>query len=768
MKKYGKKFAAMLLTLVVAYSLVTPAMAAINTSYQSKLNGDLPHDIIEIAKAQEGKTSSEFGLGWYARGWCTYFVDWAGQTAGANFPVGDAFVAKWFVENNAGTFYCFRDANYNGLKSKGTKNLDTNVVRTSCKEFSPKKGDIVCFFSGNGLWAHVGFVAEDYNGSGKLQTIEGNTTGPGASTAVYSKQRTYSSDNTGKDPTWLYIAGIVRPNYSKNENAGKTGANKEITISDGLYTLTPACAPNSRLDIKGKSTSNGANAHIWKAYDDTSQIFSITSEGDGYYLITSDYTGKRLDVTNARTSSGTNVQQWSANNNDAQRWAFEDAGDGYYYIVSKLTSGLCLDVNRGGSADGTNVQVWSKNNTASQKWKLTKATKETKEPPVTKDPDPIVDRISEGLYELAPGCAPDSRLDIKGKSTADKANIHIWQYNGGESQQFNITSAGGGYYTMISEATGKAVDVDDGQGVAGRNVWQYRPNGTDAQKWAFQDAGDGYYYIVPKVNTSLRLDVDNNRSVDGTNVKIWNANQYSAQKWKLIPVEEEPKLVSITVDFNGGDGAGVCWYREVGETYGSLPNTTRDGYSFDGWYTSKRGGSRVSSSTRVDGEDEEITIYAHWTEKKPEVPPASEPPKEPEGHWGDWSEWSEKKATASNTRQVESSRTEDIPAHTEYRYGKWGNPSTKQGHACKNLAQQYYGSVAELTTEWYSTRYSPEKDYKIFCGGKNHTHKGCFHSDGNDVWNRYIVDGVTYFWEESREVEATYKTQYRYRDWVTD
>ena len=443
--------------------------------------------------------------------------------------------------------------------------------------------------------------------------------------------------------------------YSKSAGKGTATETVKKPIvarpDDGTYTLAPACAPNSRLDIKGKSTSNGANAHIWKAYDDTSQIFTITSEGDGYYLITSDYTGKRLDVTNAKMSSGTNVQQWSANNNDAQRWIFEDAGDGYYYIVSKLTSGLCLDVNRGGSADGTNVQVWSRN---------------------------------------------------------------------------------------------------------------------------------------------------------GSN----------AQKWKLTPVEDKPKTVTLVFDPN--DGTGFTWAHEVKETYGFLTDTSRDGYTLDGWYTSRQGGKRVTSSTRVDGEEEQITIYAHWTKvepeatptpkpikipeviptrkpagepevppaskpteepevpptskptETPEVPPTPEPTEEPKGHWGPWSDWSEKKVTASDTRQVERREVEDTPAYTEYRYGKWGNPTTKQGHACKNLAQQYYGSVAELTTNWSSTRYSPEKDYKIFCGGKNHTHKGCFYSDGNAVWYRYIVDGVTYFWEESREVEATYKTVYRYRDWVTD
>ncbi len=43
---------------------------------------------------------------------------------------------------------------------------------------------------------------------------------------------------------------------------------------------------------------------------------------------------------------------------------------------------------------------------------------------------------------------------------------------------------------------------------------------------------------------------------------------------------------------------------------GSLPIPTRSGYSFDGWYTSATGGTKITDSTKVTAN---ITIYAHWT-----------------------------------------------------------------------------------------------------------------------------------------------------------
>ena len=45
-------------------------------------------------------------------------------------------------------------------------------------------------------------------------------------------------------------------------------------------------------------------------------------------------------------------------------------------------------------------------------------------------------------------------------------------------------------------------------------------------------------------------------------------------------------------------------------SFGTLPVPTRDGYTFDGWYTSQTGGREITSSTIVDGN---ITLYARWT-----------------------------------------------------------------------------------------------------------------------------------------------------------
>ena len=45
---------------------------------------------------------------------------------------------------------------------------------------------------------------------------------------------------------------------------------------------------------------------------------------------------------------------------------------------------------------------------------------------------------------------------------------------------------------------------------------------------------------------------------------------------------------------------------------GTLPTPKKDGYSFDGWYTQEKGGSKVTSASEIT---KNTTLYAHWTGK---------------------------------------------------------------------------------------------------------------------------------------------------------
>lgn len=96
---------------------------------------------------------------------------------------------------------------------------------------------------------------------------------------------------------------------------------------------------------------------------------------------------------------------------------------------------------------------------------------------------------------------------------------------------------------------------------------------------------------------------------------------YNGQKVTSINVEHDMVLVadweanSYTVTFDGNGGSLSSESKSVtyGETYGTLPNATRIGYTFKGWYTSASGGNRITNATLVSIAKNH-TVYGQWTQ----------------------------------------------------------------------------------------------------------------------------------------------------------
>ena len=87
-------------------------------------------------------------------------------------------------------------------------------------------------------------------------------------------------------------------------------------------------------------------------------------------------------------------------------------------------------------------------------------------------------------------------------------------------------------------------------------------------------------------------------------------------EYGLYTVSYDIKLPAYKVTFNPNGGTVSTASKTVtySSTYGDLPNPSREGYDFAGWYTSASGGSKVTSSTQVTATADH-TLYAHWTAK---------------------------------------------------------------------------------------------------------------------------------------------------------
>ena len=92
--------------------------------------------------------------------------------------------------------------------------------------------------------------------------------------------------------------------------------------------------------------------------------------------------------------------------------------------------------------------------------------------------------------------------------------------------------------------------------------------------------------------------------------------KYVNDKWELDGTF--PNVVILvkgqryTITFNGNGGTpSVTSMTTIDQKLPELPTATRSGrYSFDGWYTEKNGGTKITTATLFD---KDTTVYAHWT-----------------------------------------------------------------------------------------------------------------------------------------------------------
>ena len=88
--------------------------------------------------------------------------------------------------------------------------------------------------------------------------------------------------------------------------------------------------------------------------------------------------------------------------------------------------------------------------------------------------------------------------------------------------------------------------------------------------------------------------------------------------YATVKVAAQTATVTITFNANGGEVEQTSVTINKGGTISSLPEPTRSGYIFKGWFTEESGGDEVTEETTFDAN---ATIYAHWKKKvRPDKP----------------------------------------------------------------------------------------------------------------------------------------------------
>ena len=148
--------------------------------------------------------------------------------------------------------------------------------------------------------------------------------------------------------------------------------------------------------------------------------------------------------------------------------------------------------------------------------------------------------VPNGIYKVVSALNGNYVMDVNGASSADSANVQLYEDNGTNAQKFRFTRQADGSYIICNVNSGKVLDCAGAGKTNGTNIQQHTSNGTAAQRWKVTSAGAGCYTITCKCN-GLVADVNGARAANNTNIQMYKSNGTTAQKWKLVPTTPESK-----------------------------------------------------------------------------------------------------------------------------------------------------------------------------------------------------------------------------------
>lgn len=207
-------------------------------------------------------------------------------------------------------------------------------------------------------------------------TFSGATSMPVGSTAVYS-----ISDGTLKSSNSSVLSVSGKTVTAKKAGTAKLtlncyGVTKTMSVTvfpvaGNRYEFQSALYPDLVLDIKSKSTGDGAKMISWTRNNSKNQQFRLEYKGNQTFGIKCVHSGKYLDIKGSSSGKGQNVIQNTWTESQTQLWKLT-VDSRNRITFENVGSGLTLDIKGKSKARGTDIIQWSSNGGNNQKWILNK------------------------------------------------------------------------------------------------------------------------------------------------------------------------------------------------------------------------------------------------------------------------------------------------------------------------------------------------------------------------------------------------------------
>ncbi len=398
---------------------------------------------------------------------------------------------------------------------------DTGTTfRTDCKS-------LIC-------WSGHIAVVEGFTEDGRIVISEGGassyyedgTTYYMGSNNGYCVIRILSNESALKTQNGNFIGYVylpVEPCPGVFGSQMTTGYNR--VIPDGDYMIVTAGSTDKAnfyyLDIDGADCPavSGTNVRLTGpvSYDMTSgDTWTVTyNPSDKFYTIKQKGAEIALEVGQASKAQGANVRAYTANDSLAQKWAISHNGRSGYRVQAAC-SGFSMDIASGNIANGANIQQWSGNDTDAQSWLFI--------------PYKPAQTLADGRYVIQSEVDQTYGMYVPGGSEVSANQVvQIWDTGTADSacNVFEITRLDNGYYKIIHEASGMAMEVYKGGSTIGEYdaVTMHEWNGTNPQQWAIMKNGYNGGYMLWCRSSGYPIDLRRRETGNGKPLRQypWNS-----------------------------------------------------------------------------------------------------------------------------------------------------------------------------------------------------------------------------------------------------
>ncbi len=152
-------------------------------------------------------------------------------------------------------------------------------------------------------------------------------------------------------------------------------------------------------------------------------------------------------------------------------------------------------------------------------------------------------------------------LDVEAVSTGNGANVHQWDYVGGNNQQWEIEQVEPGFYKLLARHSGKCLDVEAFSTENTGNIHQWKYEGNDNQQWRIEPSGNDYFKIVSRLSGKC-LDVAGPSTKNGTNIQQWDYSGRDNQQWRFEQVDDTSSELTV-LSYNIEGHAGHSPYAQA-------------------------------------------------------------------------------------------------------------------------------------------------------------------------------------------------------------